>query len=158
MECPLTLLSIGHTSGVTLWMMISHRISSFRALEVFHIYQHPWWIMRGMFISIYTLGYINMPFFFVRSCVRVVSSTRAGMGKTLFVTRMAEKLQSLVVHDVHVIIPVHGPLVTTDSVVQYLVNHQSTSHCTILHFDISPSVRELFTACRCATSVSNVTL
>ena len=66
------------------------------------------------------------------------------MGKTLFITRMAERLQSVVVEgDVHITIPVHGPLVTTDSVMQYLVNHQSTSHCTILHFDISPSVREL---------------
>ena len=144
MECPLTLLSIGRTSGVTLWMRISHHISSFRALEVFHIYQHQWWIMRGVFFlfntDIYTLGYINLAFF-VRSCVRIVSSTRAGMGKTLFVTRMAEKLQSLVVEgDVHIIIPVHGPLITTDSVMQYLVNHQSTSYCTILHFDISPSV------------------
>ena len=70
-----------------------------------------------------------------------MSSTRAGMGKTLFITRMAEKLQSVVVGDnVHITIPIHGPQVTTDSIMQYLVNGQNNSHQMILHFDISPSV------------------
>ena len=76
-----------------------------------------------------------------RSCVRIVSSTRAGMGKTLFVSRMADKLQEMKVEGtVLLTIPIHGPHVTTDSVMQYLVDHQDSSYCTILHFDISPSV------------------
>ena len=79
-----------------------------------------------------------------RSCVRVVSSTRAGMGKTLFITRMAEKLQPVVPegHKVIITIPVHGPVVTVESVMQSLVNHQNSADCIILHFDISPSVFE----------------
>ena len=80
-------------------------------------------------------------FFHSSSCVRIVSSTRAGMGKTLFVNRMADKLRQLKMQGtVLVTIPIHGPQVTTDSVMQYLVNHQDSSYCTILHFDISPSV------------------
>ena len=65
------------------------------------------------------------------------------MGKTLFVTRMAEKLQAVVpaAHSPLITIPVHGPVVTTDSIVQSLVGHENTSECTIIHFDISPSVR-----------------
>ena len=64
------------------------------------------------------------------------------MGKTLFVTRMAEKLQAVVsaVHSPLITIPVHGPVVTTDSIVQCLVGHENTPECTIIHFDISPSV------------------
>ena len=64
------------------------------------------------------------------------------MGKTLFITRMAEKLQSVVPegHKVIITIPVHGPVVTGDSVMQSLVNHQNSADCVILHFDISPSV------------------
>lgn len=69
-------------------------------------------------------------------------SNRAGMGKTLFVNRMAEKLQTLLPagNNVIITIPVHGPIVTADSIMQCLMKHQNTSHCCILHFDISPSV------------------
>ena len=78
-----------------------------------------------------------------RSCVRVVSSTRAGMGKTLFITRMSDKLEREIVNErdgTLITIPVHGPEVTTDYVMDCLVKHQDAAHCTILHFDISPSV------------------
>ena len=78
-----------------------------------------------------------------RSCVRVVSSNRAGMGKTLFITRMSDKLEREIVNErdgTLLTIPVHGPEVTTDYVMDCLVKHQDAAHCTILHFDISPSV------------------
>ena len=79
-----------------------------------------------------------------RSCVRVVLSSRAGMGKTLFVTRMAEKLKALIPGKNRLVtIPVHGPFVTTDSIMECLVCHEDTSDCAILHLDISPSVRFL---------------
>ena len=81
-----------------------------------------------------------MLFNLCRSCVRVVSSTRAGMGKTLFITQMAEKLQTVTGYNACITIPVHGPHVTTDSVMDNLMKCQNTSHCIILHFDISPSV------------------
>ena len=79
--------------------------------------------------------------FSCRSCVRVVSSSRAGMGKTLFVTRMMEKLHAVMPrHRPLVSIPVHGPVVTGDSIMQYLIHHKNELESTILHFDISPSV------------------
>ena len=82
-------------------------------------------------------------FLSVRSCVRVVSSTRAGMGKTLFVTQMAKKLHSEVIGSkLQTTIPVHGPHVSIDSVMQYLINHCDSSYATILHFDISPLVKK----------------
>ena len=70
------------------------------------------------------------------------------MGKTLFVTRMAEKLQAVVpaAHSPLITIPVHGPVVTTDSIVQCLVGHENTSECTIIHFDISPLVSAPYTS------------
>jgi hypothetical protein len=76
-----------------------------------------------------------------RSYVRIVSSSRAGMGKSLFITRMAEKLQALIPgKNALITIPVHGPVVTTDSIMDCLLCHENTSECVILHFDISPSV------------------
>ena len=91
------------------------------------------------------------------SCIRVVSSSRAGMGKTLFITRMSERLQTKVTgYNVLIQIPIHGPQVTTDSVMELLVKHQDTSHSTILHFDISPSVciNEAYTATIIVFSIS----
>ena len=82
--------------------------------------------------------------FFTRSCVRVVTSTRAGMGKSLYITRMAEHLQKLNVEGAVIeTIPIHGPQVTTDTVMECLDAYQDSSSCTILHFDIAPSVRML---------------
>ena len=82
-----------------------------------------------------------------RFCVRVVSSNRAGMGKTLFITRMAKKLQQVVrVGNVHIRIPIHGPCATVDSIMKYLLDHQNITSCTILHFNISSLV---YTKLRC---------
>ena len=63
------------------------------------------------------------------------------MGKSLFITRMAEQLQTQKVQGTVIItIPIHGPHVTTDIVMECLESHQDNSYCTILHFDIAPSV------------------
>lgn len=63
------------------------------------------------------------------------------MGKTLFVTRMKEKLEAVIPGKNPLItIPVHGPVVTKDSIMEFLVPHEDICDCTILHFDISPSV------------------
>ena len=82
------------------------------------------------------------------SSVRVVSSTQSGMGKSLYVRRMAEKLQKIkkekgVSGRDHIIIPVHGPRATADVVMDFLHTPEclSESACAILHFDIAPSVR-----------------
>ena len=65
------------------------------------------------------------------------------MGKTLFITRMVEKLQALKPgYKALITIPVHGPVVTTDSIMECLVHHVGDSDCTVIHFDISPSVSQ----------------
>ena len=62
------------------------------------------------------------------------------MGKTLFIIQMSKKLQTVTRQSTIIRIPIHGPQVTTDSVMESLVKYQDTSHCAIFHFDISPSV------------------
>ena len=65
------------------------------------------------------------------------------MGKTLFVIRMSERLQAVIPgHNTLITIPVHGPVVTINSVMESVVPHENRSECTILHFDISPSVSQ----------------
>eukprot|EP00731_Ephydatia_muelleri_P002838 Em0001g2838a len=65
----------------------------------------------------------------------VVTSTRAGMGKSLYVQRMAENTGGS--HIVHV--PVHGPVVTADSIID-LLEHNKHTACSIFHFDVAPTV------------------
>jgi len=76
------------------------------------------------------------------SCVRVVSSTRSGMGKSLFITRLADLLKEYMSTDttVHVTVPIHGPVVTPDTVMEFLKYHVEEATSTIFHFDIAPSV------------------
>ena len=71
------------------------------------------------------------------SCVRVVSSTRSGMGKSLFITRLADKLNT---GSTHVTIPIHGPEVTPDTLMEFLKDHMEDATSTIFHFDIAPTV------------------
>ena len=77
-----------------------------------------------------------------RSCVRVVTSERAGMGKSLYIHRLTEHLMTKTSVGPHkVIIPIHGPKVTSDSVVSTLMNYCDNTNATIFHLDISPNVR-----------------
>ncbi len=41
---------------------------------------------------------------------------------------------------VHVTIPVHGPVVTADSIMDCLKEHIERDNCTIYHLDIAPQV------------------
>ena len=59
------------------------------------------------------------------------------MGKSLFITRMADKLNA---GSTHVTIPIHGPEVTPDTVMEFLKDHMEDANSTIFHFDISPTV------------------
>ena len=80
-----------------------------------------------------------------RSRVRVVSSKRTGMGKSLFIQRMAEQLESVncsKAAPIEVIIPIHGPIVTSDVILSLLKGHYRDNKCKIYHFDIAPSVSE----------------
>ena len=75
------------------------------------------------------------------SCVRVVSSTRSGMGKSLFITRLVDLLRKCMSTDmVHVTVPIHGPVVTPDTVMEFLKYHVEEATSAIFHFDIAPSV------------------
>ena len=78
------------------------------------------------------------------SSVRVVSSERSGMGKSLYIRRMAEQLETVTkaeLKDCRVVIPIHGPVVTPDVVLKFLKDHYRKNKCMIYHFDIAPSVR-----------------
>jgi len=41
---------------------------------------------------------------------------------------------------VHVTVPIHGPVVTMDTVMEFLKDHVKEATSTIFHFDIAPSV------------------
>ncbi len=75
-------------------------------------------------------------------CVRVVSSTRSGMGKSLYVKRKAMSLEQAICNDkTHIItIPIHGPVVSADSIMDCLKEHIGEDNCTIYHLDIAPIV------------------
>ena len=78
------------------------------------------------------------------SRVRIVSSDRSGMGKSLYIKRLAQNLAmnlSRTEEAVHVTIPLHGPLVTPDTVLRLFKDHFKNQTCCIYHIDISPSVR-----------------
>ena len=81
-----------------------------------------------------------------RSTVRVVASKLSGMGKSLYVKRLAQKLQrQCQIKSQHVIVPVHGPVVNADTVMESLCNHVigRTATPQIIHFDIASSVSSL---------------
>lgn len=78
-----------------------------------------------------------------RSSVRVVLCDRPGLGKSLYIRRMAEQLKTVSkteLKDCQVVIPIHGPVVTPDVVLKFLKKHYQKSKCMIYHFDIAPSV------------------
>ena len=76
-----------------------------------------------------------------RSCVRVVTSTRAGMGKSLYIKRLREALETQTsCQPVEVVVPIHGPVVTADTVVETLIHHFGNTRATIFHLDIAPNV------------------
>lgn len=81
-------------------------------------------------------------FFNFRSNTRVVMSNRSGMGKSLYIQRLAEDLQKNLKKSepVHVTIPLHGPVVTPDTVLELFKDHMKKSSCFIYHIDIAPSV------------------
>ena len=62
------------------------------------------------------------------------------MGKSLYVSRMAEKLDREGEKSNHVIIPIHGPQVTSDLVLKSLQEYYGRAEGKIYHFDIAPNV------------------
>ncbi|XP_067057901.1 E3 ubiquitin-protein ligase rnf213-alpha-like isoform X3 [Acropora muricata] len=87
-------------------------------------------------------------------CVRVVSSNRGGLGKTLFVRRLADQLPNLVNNDMvlshspntslHVTVPLHGNSTDSSMLVDSLLPHGVRSDVPlsrVFHLDVAPSVR-----------------
>jgi len=89
-----------------------------------------------------------------RLCVRVVSSSRGGVGKTLFVRRLTDQLSNLVNNDMvlvrcsstslHVTVPLHGNSTDSSALVDSLLPHAVEGNVPlsrVFHLDVSPSVR-----------------
>ena len=73
--------------------------------------------------------------------MRVVTSQRAGMGKSLYIKRRRKALKAATIHGPHeVIVPIHGPVVTADTVVGALKERIGMSRPIIFHLDIAPNV------------------
>ena len=65
------------------------------------------------------------------------------MGKSLYIKRMAEQLATIkntTVEAVKVVIPVRGPNVTSDEMLNYLTRHYNDEKCKIYHFDLALGV------------------
>ncbi len=78
-----------------------------------------------------------------RSFVRFFVSDRSGMGKSLYINRLAEKLKFKLQYSaeiVHVSIPLHGPVVNPDTLLELFKDHARNPTCCIYHIDIAPNV------------------
>ena len=63
------------------------------------------------------------------------------MGKSLYVKKTSASLrQAMSNDDVHVTIPIHGPVVTADTLMDYFKNYAGRDNSTIYHLDIAPRV------------------
>ena len=75
--------------------------------------------------------------------MRVLASNLSGMGKSLYVKRLAQKLQQKYhPNSTHAVVPIHGPVVNADTVVTSLCKctAKETSTAEIIHLDIASSV------------------
>ena len=103
----------------------------------------------------------NIPFTPYRLSVRVVSSERAGCGKSLVVQRLRERLVQLGDNDavlsylrdgeadvpLCISVPIYGPAVDQCSVVESLLPHMIVPDLPlsrIFHLDVHPSVLNAF--------------
>ena len=64
------------------------------------------------------------------------------MGKSLYIQRLAETLKSRGPGQfgAHVTLPLHGPVVTPDTVLDLFKDHMKNPTCCIYHIDIAPNV------------------
>ena len=73
-----------------------------------------------------------------------MSSDRSGMGKSLYIQRLVDELKkrqnSNSDSSAHIIIPLHGPEVTPDIVIDLFKNYFEISKSCIYHIDIGPWV------------------
>jgi len=65
------------------------------------------------------------------------------MGKTLYIHSMAEELTKLQgMSTVTVTVPIHGPNLSTDNLIEALRDYMDNQQC-VVHLDIAPSVSPL---------------
>ena len=64
------------------------------------------------------------------------------MGKSLYIQSLSKTLRTDIgsMNDVIATIPIHGPIVTPDTVLNLLAKHIDRAECTIYHLDIAPGV------------------
>ncbi|KAK7926008.1 hypothetical protein WMY93_008318 [Mugilogobius chulae] len=75
-----------------------------------------------------------------RLCVGIVSSSRAGVGKSLYIRRLYEKLSTTTTTMMKCIRLIE-PTVDEDIVLQSLLNHTERKALTVFHFDVTSSVQ-----------------
>ena len=79
-----------------------------------------------------------------------MTSQRSAMGKSLYVQCMTESLKFNMKNSsdsVLVTIPIHGPVVTDDVMLNFFTQHLNKPNCCIYHIDISSSVRFYINFC-----------
>ena len=102
-------------------------------------------VLISIIFSIVTNIISNFYYSYCSSRVRLVTSLRSGMGKSLYIQHMVEQLQAKIRgigSKACVTVPLHGPQVSPDIVMDYLVKCMQESACTrsIFHLDVAPSV------------------
>jgi len=84
--------------------------------------------------------YVIVELLFCSSSVKVIKSDKPGMGKSLHIKKLSEKLN---INQSYRIVSIHGPVVNAGTVVQLLQSdaekHQSSSF-QIIHVDIDSEV------------------
>lgn len=92
-------------------------------------------------INIYLATGDLILFFNYRSCVRVISSDRSGMGKSFYVQQLAQQITKTMGRtSASCTIPIHGPEVTADTVMDFLIHHLQDPLCSMYHLDIASNV------------------
>ena len=128
-------------SSLTLWITtnMSHTLNSI-LLSNQSLLLHML-ILKSKRPRICSLKFVTQGCSFRRSCVRVVTSDHAGMGKSFYIQQLATRLQrsprgkhAEVCH----VVPIHGPEVTADTVMELINKHSQSS---MFHIDIAASVR-----------------
>ena len=111
-------------------------------------------LFKKMIIYLWRLYLLTNALLVLRLCVRVVTSKRGGLGKTLYVRRLTDQLQNLVNNDMvvcrdsgislHVTVPLHGNSTDSSMLVDSLLPHATRANVPlsrVFHLDVAPSVR-----------------
>ena len=77
--------------------------------------------------------------------MRVILSTRAGMGKTLCIKNMTQTLNESS-RTIRITIPIHGPKFSVASLIKSLAECMD-SQKYVVHLDIAPNVSSVILSC-----------